>query len=199
MKDGVRRPILSLSVGLIVVLAACGSDDGVDTTSAVGGDETSTTAAATTTAAGDDTTTSTETPTTTAAEEMMDGVHAADSALGTILVDGEGFTVYAFTVDGEGESACYDACAQMWPPLRADTQFASDLDASLFGSITRTDGGDQLTANGHPLYRYAPDASPGDTTGQGINDVWFVVDPGGNLIGPPEAADSEDIIIDYGY
>ena len=37
----------------------------------------------------------------------------------------------------------------------------------------------QVTYADHPLYHYAPDTSPGDTSGQGVGDVWFVVEPQG--------------------
>jgi predicted lipoprotein with Yx(FWY)xxD motif len=152
----------------------------------------------------EDPTTTTEAmeDTTTSAAETMDGVHVAETDLGSILVDPDGFTLYIFTADSEGESACYDACAELWPPVSADTAISSDLDASMFGSIERTDGIEQLTINGMPLYLYTPDTSPGDTTGQGFNDVWFVVDPDGNMLEAAAAAGDEEQSSpaeDYGY
>ena len=36
--------------------------------------------------------------------------------------------------------------------------------------------------DGHPLYHYASDVDPGDTSGQGVGGVWFVVDGAGNAI-----------------
>jgi hypothetical protein len=52
--------------------------------------------------------------------------------------------------------------------------------------------------NNMPLYRYAPDAAPGDTNGQGVNDVWFVVGADGV---PIEAAAAGNVPVgdDYGY
>jgi len=195
-----RWRTLGIFVVAVVALAACGADEGegtstttvpeVTTTSADAGQEDPTT----TTAATEDATTTTA--------EMMDGVHVAESDLGPILVDPDGFTLYIFTADSEGESACYEACAELWPPVSADTPIGADLDASMFGSIERTDGTTQLTVSGMPLYLYTPDTSPGDTTGQGFNDVWFVVDAQGNTI---EAAatgvsdDDEDAPLDYDY
>ena len=176
-----------------LALSACASDG-------EGGDDTTTTPADTaeTTAASDEEPTTTagsdEEPTTTAGEEMADGVHTADSDLGSILVDGEGFTLYVFTNDTGGESTCYDGCAGTWPPVPGDTAIGSDLDASLFGTTARTDGTEQLTVNGQPLYRYTPDAAPGDTTGQGVGEVWFVVGADGSMIGGPEA--SVDLVSD---
>jgi len=36
-----------------------------------------------------------------------------------------------------------------------------------------------MSAGGWPLYYYASDGEPGDTTGQGGNDVWWVLGPDG--------------------
>lgn len=198
------RTLGSFVLALFVV-AACGTEGGDDTTTVATDDPAVATTAdpgqeepATTTTEARDTTTSEAMATTSSAAEAMDGVHTAESDLGTILVDPDGFTLYIFTVDGEGESACYDDCAATWPPVPADTPISSELDQSIFGSTQRTDDIEQLTVNGMPLYRYAPDASPGDTTGQGVNDVWFVVDAEGNMM-EASAADEEDVGFDYDY
>lgn len=177
-----KRNLGTLVVALLVV-AACGGEGGADTTTVATEppEATTTTAEA---AQEDPTTTTTESmeETTTSAAEAMDGVHVAATDLGEILVDPDGFTLYIFTVDSDGESACYDQCAELWPPVAADTPISSDLDAGMFGSTERTDDTQQLTINDMPLYLYTPDTSPGDTTGQGFNDVWFVVAPDGNML-----------------
>lgn len=194
------RTLGTLVVGIAVV-AACGGEGGGDTTtSAATEEEVATTAdagqeepATTTTAAPDEATTT--------AVEMMDGVHAADTDLGSILVDPDGLTLYVFTADSDGESACYDQCAVTWPPVAADTAISTDLDAAMFGSIERTDGTEQLTVNGMPLYLFASDSAPGDVNGQGVNDVWFVVDADGNMLDASAAAadEEEDVAFDYDY
>ncbi|MEX1124379.1 MAG: hypothetical protein WEE53_01815 [Acidimicrobiia bacterium] len=117
-----------------------------------------------------------------------DGVSTASTDLGTVLVDPDGMTVYVFLNDTDGESTCYDSCAATWPAVPGDTTIGSDLDSAIFGTTTRTDGTEQLTVGGQPLYRYSPDANPGDTGGQGIGEVWFVVGSDGAIIGGPEAA-----------
>lgn len=167
----------SILIGaILLVAAACAGEDGGDTTVPAGGEETTTTAGG---GGGE---------TTTTGAEAMDGIHASETDLGTILVDPDGFALYVFTADTGGESTCYEACADLWPPVSADTEISSDLDASMFGTTTRTDGTEQLTVNGQPLYLYTPDTNPGDTTGQGLNGVWFVVDTSGVMIGGPEAS-----------
>ena len=163
------RRLLALSAALLLVLAACGDDD--DT--GVVGDDTDTTAA-------DDTST-------TAAADGTAGaatVAVASSDLGEIVVDGEGLSLYMFGNDEGGESACYEACAQTWPPLltEGDATAGDGADATLLGTTERTDGTTQVTYNGHPLYHYAADSAPGDTNGQGVGDVWFVLSPAGEPI-----------------
>lgn len=194
------------TIGLFVLgvalLAACGAEGGDETTTTAAPDTTTTTSAD----AGQEDPTTTTAPeaedTTTTAAETMDGVHVADTDLGSILVDPDGFTLYIFTADSEGESTCYEACADLWPPVSADTPISSELDESIFGSVTRDDGTEQLAVNGMPLYLYTPDENPGDTTGQGFNDVWFVVDPDGNMMeaaaASTDVSDEEDEP-DYGY
>jgi len=110
----------------------------------------------------------------------------ADSDLGQVLVDGEGRTLYRFEKDSEGVSACYEECAGIWPPAPADGVVAGEgVDPALLGSLQRDDGTSQLTYAGRPLYYYAQDAEPGDTNGQGVNDVWFVVDSSGAAVTSP--------------
>ena len=71
----------------------------------------------------------------------------------------------------------------------------------MFDSIERTDGTSQLTVNGMPLYLLASDTAPGDVNGQGVNDVWFVVDAEGNMLDASAAAPAgdEDVAFDYDY
>ena len=44
-------------------------------------------------------------------------IHARQSKLGRILVDGRGRTLYLFEKDKRGKSSCNGACAAAWPPL----------------------------------------------------------------------------------
>jgi predicted lipoprotein with Yx(FWY)xxD motif len=148
---------------LLLIVGACATDGGSDTTSGGSG---------TTVAGGDGTTVG----------GGDGGVSVASSDLGDILVDPEGFTLYVFTNDTDGVSTCYEGCASTWPAVPADTPIGSGLDSGMFGSADRTDGSPQLTVNGQPLYRYAPDTAPGDTNGQGVGGVWFAVGADGEMI-----------------
>ncbi len=101
---------------------------------------------------------------------------------GEILVDGDGRTLYMFDSDtqGSGASTCSGDCADAWPPLTAagGPETGEGVTAEL-GSFERADGSRQITANGWPLYYFVDDEESGDATGQGVNDVWWVLDPAG--------------------
>lgn len=181
-----KRSTLALLTAALLVIAACGTDaeEGTsETTVADTGD--------TTTSAAVEEETTTTAPaaeeTTTSAAEQVDGVHTAETDLGAILVDAEGFSLYIFTNDTGGTSSCNEGCIENWPAVPGDTAISPDLDASLFGTTTRDDGSAQLTVNGMPLYRYVPDAAPGDVNGQAVGGVWFVVGADGTMIEGPEA------------
>ncbi len=109
---------------------------------------------------------------------------AKNDKLGPILTDAEGKTLYLFTKDSKGATTCYDQCAQNWPPLlTAGAPAAGDgADASLLGTTQRTDGTTQVTYNGMPLYYFIKDQKAGDTTGEGVGSVWFVVSDKGDQV-----------------
>jgi predicted lipoprotein with Yx(FWY)xxD motif len=112
-----------------------------------------------------------------AANSQPVAVGATQSALGTILTDTEGRTLYAFTNDKGGTSSCAGQCIATWPALAGVSapKAAGGIDASLLGTTARAEGTMQATYNKWPLYYYAGDVAKGDTGGQGVNGVWFVV------------------------
>jgi predicted lipoprotein with Yx(FWY)xxD motif len=92
------------------------------------------------------------------------------------LTDSKGMTLYYYTKDADGNSACSGGCAGAWPVFyAANVTVPSSLKASDFGTITRADGGKQTTYMGWPLYYWAKDAKAGDMTGEGIGKVWYVL------------------------
>jgi len=107
--------------------------------------------------------------------------------LGSFLVDDKGMTLYLFTKDTPNTSACYDKCAAAWPPLltTGSPVAGEGVDASKFGTTTRTDGPVQVTYNGWPLYYYAKDKAPGDVVGQDVGGVWYVVSATGDKVATP--------------
>jgi predicted lipoprotein with Yx(FWY)xxD motif len=103
-------------------------------------------------------------------------------ALGTIVTNGAGMTLYRFDKDTNKppKSACVDACVATWPPatITDDAQFQG-VDKAQVGSIDRPDGIKQLTIAGWPMYTYSKDAKAGDTTGEAVGGTWWVAAPNG--------------------
>jgi predicted lipoprotein with Yx(FWY)xxD motif len=127
-------------------------------------------------------------------------VRIATGEPGTFLVDADGMSLYLFTNDSPGVSTCGAGCIEAWPALlTAGEPVAGDgVDAALLGTTTREDGAVQVTYGGWPLYFFAGDAAAGDVTGQGVNDVWFVVAPDGAMVGGT-ASDGPDTSMGSGY
>lgn len=109
---------------------------------------------------------------------------AKDSKLGSILVDSKGMTLYLFLKDTPNTPTCYGTCATLWPALitTGKPMAGTGVDAAKLGTVKRTDGSMQVTYFGWPLYYYASDANPGDTMGQGIANIWYVVSPMGTAM-----------------
>jgi iron complex outermembrane receptor protein len=106
------------------------------------------------------------------------GIAVAQSPGGPILVDSAGFSLYVRDADAPGVSRCYARCAEMWPPLTAPPGAAP---AGTYTFATRTDGTLQWAHDGRPLYRYAKDAQPGQTNGDGVAGIWHLARPASGL------------------
>ena len=87
------------------------------------------------------------------------------------LVDAKGMTLYTFDKDvaGSGKSTCNGPCATNWPPLLAAADAKASGDYTI---ITRDDGAKQWAYKGKPVYTWVKDTTPGDKTGDGVNNVW---------------------------
>jgi len=94
-------------------------------------------------------------------------------------------TVYVFDKDtpNSGKSSCTGGCAMAWPEVIASSKspHVSGVTGKV-GTITGVDGKTQVTLNGWPLYTFAHDSGPGETKGQGVGGVWWVVGPDGSKI-----------------
>src|SRR5262245_20341220 len=122
---------------------------------------------------------------TTAKTASTATVAVANSNLGNILVDSQGRTLYQFGADKGTKSMCSGDCASDWPPVLTHGQatVGTGAQTALLGTSTRSDGTQQVTYNGHPLYRFSEDHKAGDTNGQGINEfggIWNAVTAQGN-------------------
>ena len=96
----------------------------------------------------------------------------SNTAIGSVLTDEAGYTLYTFDRDAPGVSNCYDQCAINWPPFFAAE---GDVPDGAFSIVQRTDGTLIWAHDGWPLYYWKDDANPGDTTGDGVGGVWHVV------------------------
>ena len=102
-------------------------------------------------------------------------VSAHPSRFGTILFDGRGFVLYAFTHDPRGKSTCAGTCAKAWPPYLVK---GAPPKGKLLGTTRRADGTRQVTYAGRPLYYYVGDRKPGQILCQNVTEfggVWLVV------------------------
>jgi len=166
-----RLAALAATVALAGTLAACGDSEGGGYGGGGG------------TSAPPDT--STGSPSGGGAAGSGAALTTGETDLGTIVVDGEGMTVYYYTPDeaGSGTSECTDECLAAWPPVHATggTPEVEGVTAEV-DTITGNDGEPQVTLDGRPVYLYAGDGAPGDVAGQGLQDVWWVVAPDGSEI-----------------
>ena len=173
--------LLSLAA---LLTAACG------TTAPVAGAAYGTTAAGTTPPAAS--------PSSSASAAIAGGPLIADKAvltvrktkIGYVLATATGMTVYWYSRDvrGSGKSACTGGCLTAWPAVKGAPLAATGVQLSgKLGTITRPGGIVQATYNGYPLYTYAADMSPGQTTGNGVGGVWHVI-TGADLSASPASA-----------
>lgn len=119
----------------------------------------------------------------------------AGSEFGDILVDSEGMTLYMFVPDQQkgGRPTCFGECAQAWPALTAagEPTVGDGLEEAQVGTAPRKGGTTQVTYNDLPLYRFSGDKAAGDTNGQSLNDVWWVVSAAGKPVRAKKAGEGD--------
>jgi predicted lipoprotein with Yx(FWY)xxD motif len=116
-------------------------------------------------------------------------ISVKQTALGPTLVDANGRTLYLFEGDRPNISTLSAAGQAIWPPFTATTapRALNGTVAGRIGTVAQAVGAAQVTYNGHPLYYYVGDHSPGQTSGQGLNQfgaLWYVLGPRGNAVTP---------------
>ncbi|MCE5312194.1 MAG: hypothetical protein LLF86_03480 [Nitrospiraceae bacterium] len=98
--------------------------------------------------------------------------------IGQYLTDAKGMTLYWFKKDSPMKSACSGSCLENWPIYYKETiAVPKGVKSDDFETLVREDGKKQTTFRGYPLYYWHNDKAPGDTFGQGVNNVWYVIDP----------------------
>jgi predicted lipoprotein with Yx(FWY)xxD motif len=119
---------------------------------------------------------------TTAALATTEGgtvVKVGKSDVGRVLVDSRGMTLSMWAPDKGSRSTCYGTCASYWPPVTTAGKPAarSGAKTALLGTTRRSDGRQQVTYRGHPLYRFSLDKKPGQASGEGLTDFGGRWDP----------------------
>ena len=170
---GPRRKAAVLVVGVLAAattLAACGSSSSSTTTTSQQNASASSTAPK---------------PATSFSTRSVSG-------FGSVVVDGNGRTVYILTSGGRTNLPCTDAsgCTKVWPDLPLPdgvtaAKAGTGIQTSLLGTKKLSDGETYPTYNGWLMYEYAADSGPGQANGQGIQSfggTWYVLSPSGNPI-----------------
>ncbi|MFI0444792.1 hypothetical protein [Actinomadura sp. 6N118] len=116
--------------------------------------------------------------------ERPASIKLSQTALGSIITDQSGRTLYAFVNDKAGTSSCSGECVATWPALASKGKVTADggLNVSLMKHTQRSEGTFQATYGDWPLYYYAGDSGPGDLDGQGVDGEWFTVGADGKLV-----------------
>jgi predicted lipoprotein with Yx(FWY)xxD motif len=156
--------------GLVLLLAACGGNTGssMNAGSAYGGSSMSASPTASAMMGGGSTN---GMGTTTATLTMK------TTKIGKVLTDSKGDTLYVYSKDMRGAaSTCTMSCAKEWPAVKGKPEAAMGVKfAGSLGSVKDMDGTIQATYDGYPLYTYAGDMAPGETSGNGAGGVWHVI------------------------
>jgi predicted lipoprotein with Yx(FWY)xxD motif len=128
-----------------------------------------------------------EAPSTVPAVAISTGTAAN---VGQVLVDSKGMTLYYFQKDqkGSGKSKCSGECASDWPPLTTHgaAKAMTGVQASMLGTIKRSDGTTQVTYAGWPLYTFEGDKKPGEDNGtdsKAFGASWYPLHPNGEKAG----------------
>jgi predicted lipoprotein with Yx(FWY)xxD motif len=113
-------------------------------------------------------------------------VSLRSTSLGKVLVDGSGRTLYLFEKDKGPKTTCFGTCASAWPPVTSTGKptAGAGVTASKLTLVKGPDGQQVLYA-GHPLYTYAGDGGPGQTTGEGLTDYgapWYALSAAGKTV-----------------
>jgi len=168
-------PAIGGLAAIALAVAGCGGSLGAQGGSAYGGGTSQSTAAASAPAA----------PASNGSGAAS--ITLANSDLGKILVNSKGQTLYLFQADKGSVSTCSGACASAWPPVttKGAPIASAGLSSAKLGTTRRSDGTTEVVCNGHPLYTFAGDSSPGLATGegsQGFGAEWYLVSPAGTKI-----------------
>jgi predicted lipoprotein with Yx(FWY)xxD motif len=98
-----------------------------------------------------------------------------------------GFTVYDLTGDSKAHPECKasNMCFTFWPPVKVSSAKQLSKAPGINGKlgVWKRNGFNQVTLNGHPLYRFSGDSRKGTASGEGIKSfggTWHVIKASGS-------------------
>jgi predicted lipoprotein with Yx(FWY)xxD motif len=97
-----------------------------------------------------------------------------------VLTNAQGMAVYWFAPDTSTKSNCNSSCLKFWPIVPGPAAAGTGVTGTL--GVINTNGVKQVTYDGHPLYTYVGDSSPGQVKGNALNasgGLWWVMTPTG--------------------
>jgi predicted lipoprotein with Yx(FWY)xxD motif len=101
---------------------------------------------------------------------------------GAVLVTPSGMTLYYLKGETASHITCTGSCATEWPPFLLPSGKTAVAGGSgvngTFATVKRSDGGTQVTFDGHPLYTFVSDTSAGQATGQGVENFFVATAAG---------------------
>jgi predicted lipoprotein with Yx(FWY)xxD motif len=116
-------------------------------------------------------------------------IELRSTSLGKLLTNSAGLTLFVFSKDSRNVDRCAPvaSCANVWSIIstRGTPTVGLGVKRSLLGTI-HVRGRTQVTYAGHPLYRYAPEPTPGATDYVGAHasgGVWRAIRASGALVG----------------
>ena len=114
------------------------------------------------------------------------------SGVGTVLVDGQGKTLYLLTSEKGGKVTCTAStgCTKFWPEITLPqgttaATAGTGVQSSLLGRVKDANGTLEVTYNGWPVYTFVGDSGPGVAHGQGqksFGGTWYVLNASGNPV-----------------
>src|SRR5580704_4167052 len=112
--------------------------------------------------------------------------------VGTVLVNGQGQTLYMLTSEKGGTITCTQAngCTQAWPETLltngvTTAKAGTGVQSSLLGTVKDASGDIEVTYNHWPLYTFSGDSGPGVAKGQGLTSfggTWYVLNGSGSPV-----------------
>jgi predicted lipoprotein with Yx(FWY)xxD motif len=119
----------------------------------------------------------------------------SNSTYGSILVDSAGKALYTYGPDKGhgGQATCTGSCLQEWPPLVVPSGTEPTGGTGVSGTLSavkQSNGTYQVTYNGSPLYTFVEDNSPGQVTGNGVEDFSVATVAAGSSSSTPSSMPS---------